>query len=201
MARLLVKTEGISNPAIELNLGLNRVGRSPETDFPIEHPTVSSVHCEFVLSGGAVTIRDCDSTNGTFVNGEPVKEKNLLPGQTVHLGEVELFVETTEVTIAIPKVFRPVPAPPVVRKDGSMLCCRHPQAQVTHRCTHCHEVMCAACVHRLQRKGGKLLELCPLCSYPCEPIAPPKPRKKSFLQLLKDTVRLPFARLAGRGKS
>ena len=102
MARLLIKTDGVKNPVIELNLGVNRVGRGSGVEFRIEHPTISSVHCEFILSADAVLLRDCDSTNGTFVDGEPVKEKNLRPGQTVHLGDVELFVETTDVKITIP---------------------------------------------------------------------------------------------------
>ena len=200
MARLLVKTDGVKSPVIELNLGVNRVGRGSGVEFRIEHPTISSVHCEFVLSADAVLLRDCDSTNGTFVDGEPVKEKVLHPGQTVHLGDVELFVETTDVKITIPKISRPVPAPPVVRKDGSMLCRRHPEAEVTHRCTRCHEVLCDACVHRLRRRGGKLLKLCPLCSYPCEPFIASKSKRKSLLKFLKETVRLPFTHLMGRDK-
>ena len=104
MARLLIKTEGLENQTLELRLGVNHVGRDPDCDFPIDHPTVSTSHCELVLSNDGVMLRDCDSTNGTFVNGEPVKEAWLLPGQTVHLGDVELFVETTEVNVAIPQV-------------------------------------------------------------------------------------------------
>jgi hypothetical protein len=200
MARLLVKTEGINNSVIELNLGVNRIGRGPTADFRIEHPTVSGVHCEFILSDGAMLLRDCDSTNGTFVNGQPVKQAALRSGQTVHLGEVELMFEMTDAAVAIPKPVRAAPALPVALQDGSMPCKRHPASPVTYRCTHCHEEMCDACVHRLRRKGGKLHKLCPLCSHPCEPIVPPKPKKRSLLAFLKDTVRLPFMRLTGRGK-
>ena len=42
MARLLIKTEGLENRTLELRLGVNRVGRDPDCDFPIDHPTVSS---------------------------------------------------------------------------------------------------------------------------------------------------------------
>lgn len=192
MAKLLIKTEGLANPVLELRLGVNRFGRTADNHFQIEHPTVSTYHCEMVLGDGTVLLRDCDSTNGTFVNGERVKEMLLETGQTIHLGDVELLVETTEVTVAIPQYERPRPAPPVVLADGAMICPRHSQARVTYQCTHCREVMCSACVHRLRRRGGETFLFCPLCSNAVELIGGPKPKKKSFLGLLKQTVKMPF---------
>ena len=193
MAKLLIKTEGLENQLIELKLGLNRVGRSSDNDFQIIHPTVSSAHCEFMLAEGSVTLRDLDSTNGTFVNDEPVREIQLVPGQTVRLGDVELFVETTDVTIAIPKFSNPeLPAPPVVKKNGALVCPRHEHAQVTHKCTHCNEVMCEACVHQLRRKGSNnVLRLCPVCSHAVELIGGPvRARKKSLISRVTETVKL-----------
>ena len=73
MARLLIKTEGLKSQTLELRLGVNQIGRSPECDFPIDHPTVSVNHCQIVLSNDGVLIRDGGSTNGTFVNGDPVR--------------------------------------------------------------------------------------------------------------------------------
>ena len=192
MARLIIKSAEIANRVIELNLGVNRLGRDPENDFPIEHPTVSASHCEIVLSNEGVIVRDCASSNGTFVGGERIEEAQLSAGQTVHLGEVELLVETTEVTIAIPKFDVPRPAPPVVMSDGSLICPRHPRARATLQCTHCKEVLCDACVRRLRRRGGKLLKFCPLCSHPCEPIGGEKRKKKSLLGIFRKTVKLPF---------
>jgi pSer/pThr/pTyr-binding forkhead associated (FHA) protein len=193
MARLLVKTKDLDNQTLELRLGVNRVGRDPDCDFPIFHPTVSTNHCELVLSNDGVLLRDCDSTNGTFVNGEPITEARLLPGQTVTLGDVELFVESTEVSIAIPQFERERPKPPVVLSDGGMICPRHSRAQATYKCTHCHEIMCSDCVHVLRRKGGQTLFLCPLCSHKCEPIQTAKAKKKrSFAEFLQDTVKLRF---------
>ena len=194
MARLLIKTAGLENQILELRLGVNRVGRDSDCEFCVEHPTISSLHCEMSLTSDGVYIRDCHSTNGTFVNGEPVLETWLDPGQTVHLGDVELFVESTDANVAIPKFERPRPKPPVVLPDGAMLCQRHPGAKVTHRCTHCHSVLCDSCVTRLRRKGGKTLKLCKLCSHPVELLPSEKPKKKSFLSKLTSTIKLPFLR-------
>lgn len=192
MARLL-KKNGTGEPEIlELNLGVNQFGRNAENHFAIDHPTVSSHHCDLTLTADAVLLHDHDSTNGTFIDGQPVRQGVLLAGQTLRLGDVELFVESTEVHIAIPEIERVIPSPPVVLPSGAMLCPRHPEAMVTHRCTHCHSVLCEECVTRLRRSGGKTLKLCALCSHPVELIGAEKPRKKSFFAKLTATIKLPF---------
>ena len=194
MARLLIKNGGVQNQIVELKLGANFLGSSPDNDFTIDHPTVSAVHCQIILSEGELLLRDCNSTNGTFVRGELIKETSLASGQTFCLGEVEILVESTDVKIAIPKFEIEHPPTPVMLEDGSMLCCRHPRARVTHQCTHCHELLCDACIHRMRRRGGKVLKLCPLCSSTCEPLVGEKPKKRSLLGLFRKTVKLPFAR-------
>src|ERR1700752_1332185 len=97
MARLVVKTNGVQHQVIELRLGVNRLGRSPDNDFRIEHPTISAFHCEIQLGDGVLFLRDCNSTNGTFVEGQPVKEAQLITGQNFAIGDVELLVENTDV--------------------------------------------------------------------------------------------------------
>jgi pSer/pThr/pTyr-binding forkhead associated (FHA) protein len=192
MARLVVKNEG-REQVIELKLGVNRLGRSPDADLHVEHSTISGFHCELVLDQDELVVRDNDSTNGTFVAGEPIHEARLLAGQSFSVGDVEIFVESTDVNVAIPKIELPVlKAPPVVLTNGALLCTRHPSASVTHRCTHCREVMCEDCVTRLRRRGGKYLELCSLCSHKVERIGAKK-KKKSILGFLAKTVKLPFA--------
>jgi hypothetical protein len=198
MARLVIKSPGFENGVIELNLGVNRLGRNPKNDFHLDHSTISATHCEVVLNEEGVTVRDCDSTNGTFLDDRRVKEAKLSAGQTLRLGDVELLVESIEVTIAIPKFDVPRPAPPVVLPDGSLICPRHRDAQATHQCTHCREVLCDVCVHQLRRRGGSVLMLCPLCSHPCIPLGVEPRKKKSLFRLLHRTVKLP---LLGRRKA
>lgn len=192
MARLLIKSEEFGNQIMELKLGVNRVGRSAGNDFQIEHPTISATHCELLVADGELIVRDCSSTNGTFFDGERIKEVRLGAGQTFALGDVEILVESTDMKVAIPQFDMPRPAPPIVLSDGSLICPRHPKAKVTHQCVHCREVMCDACVHRLRRRGGKLLKLCPTCSHECELIGGSKKKRKSLLNFLHRTVKLPF---------
>lgn len=200
MAKLLVKTDGLGLQALVLRLGVNRVGRDPDCEFCLEHPTISLVHCELALSNDGVYVRDCQSTNGTFINGSPVLEAWLDAGQNLRLGDVELFVESTEANIAIPKYERPrqILPPPVVLPDGVVTCRRHPQSAATFRCPACKEVMCNACIHVLRRRGGPPHFLCIICSNECDPIRAAQPKKKKgFFGLLQDTVKLKFKRPFG----
>src|SRR5438270_13538120 len=112
MARLLIRSDGFHNQVIELKLGVNRVGRSPANDFQIEHPTISARHCEILLKDGELDLRDCDSTNGTFVGGEPIDQASLKTGGSFQLGDVEILVEHSEINIAIPNFDVPRPSPP-----------------------------------------------------------------------------------------
>jgi hypothetical protein len=192
MARLVVRSPGFENRVIHLNLGLNRFGRSPKNDFTLNHSTISAWHCDLILSEDGVVVRDCASTNGTYVNDARVTEAKLAAGQTLRLGDVELVVEHTEVRIAIPKFEIPRPAPPVVLPDGSLICPRHPATPSTHQCTYCREVLCDACVRRLRRRGGKVLKLCPLCSHPCVPLSAETKKRGWISRIFSKTVKLPL---------
>lgn len=193
MAKLQVKTPGVENPVLELQLGVNRVGRSPDSHLRIDHPTVSSTHCEVLVTEDAMLLRDCGSTNGTYVNGQRVMEAALHAGETFVLGNVEVVVETTAVTVAIPQFEKAQIAPPVLLPDGAMLCPQHPEVRATYQCTQCHAVMCEACLHRMKRRGGQSFDLCPHCSGHCKSLvaAPEPPKKKSLLDHLKKTLKVP----------
>src|SRR5215471_7897976 len=110
MAKLRFKTPGFEERAVELRLGKNRLGRAADNDVHIEDLTVSGTHCEILLGCGDLSVRDCGSTNGTFVDGTPIQNAVLLPGQILRLGDVELLVADTEVPISIPKFEVPAAA-------------------------------------------------------------------------------------------
>ena len=193
MARLLIRTEGLGIQAIELHMGVNHVGRNPDCEQYLNHHTVSSLHCELSLTHDGVYLRDCNSTNGTFLNGEPVKEAWLRPGQDLRLGDVELYVESVDATIAIPEIKTEAPAPKAIQQNGELFCARHPDHKITFKCTHCTEVMCNACVHVMKRQGGQALYLCRVCSHKCERIEIiQEKKKKGFLGFLQETVKLKF---------
>ena len=67
------------------------IGRDEKADFRIDDPTVSNVHARVVRTDSDYAIEDAQSRNGTFVNGEAVKTRNVLAdGDTIRLGKVIL---------------------------------------------------------------------------------------------------------------
>jgi pSer/pThr/pTyr-binding forkhead associated (FHA) protein len=50
------------------------VGRETDCDLRLPHAFVSRHHCRFLLREGTVWIEDLLSRNGTFLNGERVRE-------------------------------------------------------------------------------------------------------------------------------
>jgi len=195
MARLVIKTEGLGKQALELRMGVNRVGRSTDCELQLPHASVSALHCELSLTNDGIYLRDCDSTNGTFINGEPREEAWLAPGQQVRFGDVELIVESTDAVIAIPQFERgePAPAAPVILENGLTACPRHSETVATFRCSYCKEMMCNACVKIMRIKGGKPHYFCRLCSNPAERVQTMEiKKKKGFFALLQKTVKLKF---------
>lgn len=93
MAKLVILTQGLTGRAHELNVDRTTIGRVEDNMFQIAEPSVSSHHCEVHLRGDEVLIRDLNSTNGTFINGEKIAESILKPGQTLRLGNVELKLD------------------------------------------------------------------------------------------------------------
>src|SRR5215469_8747548 len=63
-----------------------RIGRAPDNDLVITHAPVSWHHAELRNEAGACRIVDLGSSNGTFVNGEPVTDAVLSEGDIVSFG-------------------------------------------------------------------------------------------------------------------
>ena len=93
MPKLVVLSEGLTGRAHELKVDKTTVGRLDDNTFQIPEQSVSSHHCEVLLKGTDVIVRDLDSTNGTYINGEKISEKVLKPGQILRLGNVEARLE------------------------------------------------------------------------------------------------------------
>jgi len=62
------------------------IGRSSELDMVLVEDMVSRKHAKIQVSNGAITIEDLGSTNGTFVNGEKVKQARLKEGDRILIG-------------------------------------------------------------------------------------------------------------------
>lgn len=73
--------------------GIRTVGRATGADFIVDAALVSRVHCRLTaLPDGQLEVRDLESTNGTFVNGQRVEEARLVDGDRLQVGRLELMV-------------------------------------------------------------------------------------------------------------
>ena len=118
MAKLVILTQGLNGRAHELNVDRTTIGRVEDNLFQIAESSVSSHHCEVLLRGSDVVIKDLNSTNGTFINGEQITESVLKPGQTLRLGQVELKLETEKTASAPASAPATAPAPGPAKKQG-----------------------------------------------------------------------------------
>ena len=213
MYRLIVNPGTTAAWEIQLTPGINTLGRDPSNQFHINHESVSSFHCQIVVTGHSASIRDLGSSCGTFINHEQVKEESLLPGQTINLGEVELLLSSdtgsgTEAPghVPVPPVPRRIPtqdpirvpatacsSPPTVSVDPAN-CKHHPKAQAGWMCQQCQALYCDLCV-TVRRFEGSVRHLCRVCGNECSPVSwqvRPAPPEKGFFAQLPRAFSYPF---------
>jgi hypothetical protein len=89
-AYLLVSSEG--SPSVQFDLGgaLISIGRASDNDVIVDDAQVSRHHCQLKLQHGAYSFADLGSRNGSAVNGQPVNEVALGPGDVIRIGATEI---------------------------------------------------------------------------------------------------------------
>jgi Inner membrane component of T3SS, cytoplasmic domain len=206
MPRLLITNGVQQGRAFRLRTGVNRIGRSVDNHFQVPDPSVSSSHCELTLSAADVLVRDLSSTNGTYIDGEPVTEARICLHQLLQLGNVEMKLEEPPLlpegtAVNIPEVAISENLTSVVLPDGSTACANHPEIRGAYHCTKCQQILCESCVRVVRRLGGDTLFFCSLCAAACERLTPassasvaPQGQKQSFLDRLSQTLKLSFKR-------
>ncbi len=108
---LIVQTAGrFEGKEIPINLAQFVIGRDPSCHLRPASALVSKRHCALLVRGQQVFLRDFDSTNGTFLNDQPVKtEVELHDSDQLRVGPVAFRIHL-EVTPA--PVNKPTPLPP-----------------------------------------------------------------------------------------
>ena len=98
MAKVILSLEG--SVIREMNLDKERVtiGRKPQNDIQIENLAVSSEHARIVTILNDSFLEDMGSTNGTLVNGNPIKKHILQNNDVIEIGKYTLkFISDTPV--------------------------------------------------------------------------------------------------------
>lgn len=66
------------------------IGRSSQAHIQIDHESVSRMHAKVVCEKEKTSVRDLDSTNGTYVNDDSVHERQLRDGDLIKVGRTIL---------------------------------------------------------------------------------------------------------------
>ena len=94
MAKLIFTDKNFSGRVYELVLEKTTIGRSDQNTLVIRDSSLSSTHCEILMHGPEIIVRDLDSSNGTFVGGVRLNQQSQIKsGQTVRFGSVEARLE------------------------------------------------------------------------------------------------------------
>src|SRR5713226_1916307 len=94
---------------IPITLSQFLIGRDPQCHLRPASAVISKRHCALLMRGDKVFVRDFDSTNGTFVNDQPIKgEVELQNDDRLKIGPLD-FAVRIEAGTAVDK---PTPVPP-----------------------------------------------------------------------------------------
>jgi len=93
----LVVVSGGQTLSFPLRQGSTIVGRHSSCHISIPAKSISRRHCQIYVDGPAASVRDLDSSHGTYVNGSRVERTDLHDGDTLSLGGFQLRFETGEV--------------------------------------------------------------------------------------------------------
>ena len=109
MAKLILTLDNAILSEIPLNKARTTIGRRSVSDIHIDHLAVSGEHAAILQMAGDFHLEDLNSTNGTRINGEVVKNHLLQHNDVISIGKYQLkFLD--EATSKIPVKTEATPA-------------------------------------------------------------------------------------------
>jgi predicted component of type VI protein secretion system len=113
---LVVMTPGkMEGKAIPITLSQFVIGRDPQCHLRPASPVISKRHCALLIKGEKAFVRDFESTNGTFVNDQPVKgEVELQNADVLKVGPISFAVNMEAAPAPVNK-----PTPPPATKPAA----------------------------------------------------------------------------------
>lgn len=93
MPRLIVFDDQVRG--VDLPEGTVIIGRSKKSDVPIRDTILSRKHCAIVATGDSYRVVDLKSSNGTFLNGNPIDKAELSYDDVIEIGNtVMVFMDS-----------------------------------------------------------------------------------------------------------
>src|SRR5258708_30766733 len=106
MAKLILSLDGQVIKEFTLTNERSTIGRKPHNDIQIDNLAVSGEHAIIMTILNDSFLEDLGSTNGTLVNGQPVKKHFLQNNDVVEIGKYKLkYVTETTAAQASPADF------------------------------------------------------------------------------------------------
>lgn len=121
MAFLTGRIGAVKDRRFELAKDATTIGRRSENDVPIDDASVSGHHGVILREGTRFRLRDLDSTNGTIVNGQRVREILLSPRDTIALGDILMQFDDPDWNEPTPEAEAAARPPPTVGVKPSAL--------------------------------------------------------------------------------
>ncbi len=90
MAKLILSMDGLVLKEIPLVKPRTTIGRKPHNDIQIDNLAISGEHAVITMVINDAFLEDLHSTNGTFVNGAPIRRHLLQDGDVIELGKYRL---------------------------------------------------------------------------------------------------------------
>ena len=90
MAKLILSVDGTVLKEISLSKERTTLGRKPHNDIQVDNLAVSGEHAAIITILNDSFIEDLNSTNGTLVNGKPIKKHFLQNNDVIEIGKHKL---------------------------------------------------------------------------------------------------------------
>jgi pSer/pThr/pTyr-binding forkhead associated (FHA) protein/uncharacterized RDD family membrane protein YckC len=151
MPKLIVNPTSAARREIRLARTLLSIGRDPSNDLVLPDAMVSRRHAVIECRGNQYYLRDCNSSNGSVVNGDKISERSLRDGDLVAIGTARLlYREELEI------------------EDPGAKVVQHPSSPRLH-CPGCNadyrkgDLFCRECGAPVQPPAGPRKAVCASC--------------------------------------
>ncbi len=127
-AKLILSMDGLVLKEIPLTKERTTIGRKPHNDIQIDNLAISGEHSVIVTILNDSFLEDLNSTNGTYVNGQPIKKHFLQNNDVVELGKYKLkyINETPSQTTAADFEKTMVLRPDLMKKTAEQAAAKSP---------------------------------------------------------------------------
>jgi len=90
MSKIVVIVDGLVQQEVDVDKSRVNIGRRAGNDIVIDHLTVSGQHAAIDTTTQGAFVLDLGSTNGTMVNGQPIKKHLLQNEDVIEIGKYKL---------------------------------------------------------------------------------------------------------------